>query len=341
MVGTNVGGCPLPPDVLFAGGQSENKSATSLLIDRLSNQTTGHIADIATPAGKQTQAGSTIAEGNAQALPLRHRDIGPEFAGGLENAQGHGLGGHGQGQRAGVLGAATNGRNILDHAKDVWIADDHAAYALVQMPCQGHLVKPAGFIPAQLDKRQTGEAIQIGPNDLTVLWMQRAGDQHPRAFGQNALGHENRLSARRRPIVHAGVGDFQAQQGSNQRLELENNLECPLADLGLIRRIGRGKLRPLYDLVNHDWHEVGIGSGSQKRPLRAVAGLLFGERSQTLGDFGLRQAGGKIKVGVLPQVLGQVANQVLNRIHPQDGQHGLNIVLSMRDVTHDGVGWVG
>ena len=79
---------------------------------------------------------------------------------------------------------------------------------------------------------------------------------------------------------------------------------------------------------------MGIGSGSQKRLLRAVAGLLFGERGQALGDLGLRQAGSKIKASVLPQILGQVVNQVLNRIHPQDGQHGLNIVLSMRDVTH-------
>ena len=136
---------------------------------------------MATPAGKQAQAGTTIAEGNAQTLSLCNRDIGPEFAGGLENTQCHGLGGHGQGQRASVLCTATNGRHILDHAKDVRIADDHAAHALVQVPCQGRLVKPAGFIPTQLNQRQTGEAIQIGLNDLAVLRMQRAGDQHPRA----------------------------------------------------------------------------------------------------------------------------------------------------------------
>ena len=202
---------------------------------------------------------------------------------------------------------------------------------------QGRLVKPAGFIPTQLDKRQTGEAIQIGLNDLAVLRMQRAGDQHPRAFGQNALGHEDRFSGCRRAIVHTGVGDFQAQQGSDQRLELENDLERPLAHLGLIGCVGRGKLRPLYDLVNHDRNEVSIGSGSKKRPLRAVADLPFGERSQALGNLRLRQAGGEIKVGVLPEVLGQVADQILNGIHPQDGQHGLNIVLSMRDITHDGL----
>ena len=135
---------------------------------------------------------------------------------------------HRQGQRASVPRAATNGRNILDHAEDVWIADDHAAHTLVQVARQGRRLKPAGFIPTQLNQRQTGKPIQIGLNDLAVLGVQRAGDQHPRAFGQNAFGHEDRFSARGRAIVHTGIGDFQAQQGSDQRLELENDLERPL-----------------------------------------------------------------------------------------------------------------
>lgn len=84
--------------MLFTRGQGQDKAAPAVLIDRFSNQTARHIADITATTSEQPEPRSTVAERDAQALALGDGNINAEFTRRLEDAQCGRLGCYRQGQ---------------------------------------------------------------------------------------------------------------------------------------------------------------------------------------------------------------------------------------------------
>ena len=82
------------------------------------------------------------------------------------------------------------------------------------------------------------------------------------------LGHTHAeqygLHDRTPAVVQTGVGDVHSGELGNERLEFEEGLQRPLAGLGLVGRIGSGKLTPGGDVIDHGRDEVVVAPGAQE-----------------------------------------------------------------------------
>jgi len=78
------------------------------------------------------------------------------------------------------------------------------------------------------------------------------------------LGHEDGFGDGRTALVEGGVGDVQAGELADEGLELEDDLERPLADLGLVGRIGADELAPRAQVVDDRRDEVLVGSAAEE-----------------------------------------------------------------------------
>ena len=67
-----------------------------------------------------------------------------------------------------------------------------------------------------------------------------------------ALGQRHRLGRRSRLVEHRRVGDRHAGEVADHRLEVDQRLQPPLRDLGLVRRVGGVPGRVLEDVAQDD-----------------------------------------------------------------------------------------
>src|ERR1700694_6175555 len=80
VVGANVGGRLLAPDVLFAGLQGEDETAPALAVEGLSDQAGGEAADELGTAGHEADVGTAEAGREAELLAFADGDVGPVLA---------------------------------------------------------------------------------------------------------------------------------------------------------------------------------------------------------------------------------------------------------------------
>src|SRR3546814_4965934 len=77
-----------------------------------------------------------------------------------------------------------------------------------------------------------------------------AAREHGLAPAGDAAGHDDRLPACGRAVIHGGVGDVAAVEPRHLRLKLEQRLERALRDLGLVRRVAGQELAALDEVVD-------------------------------------------------------------------------------------------
>ena len=87
MVGADVGGRALAPDMLLARGQRQAPRAPSEAIVRLAHQPPGHLAQMRRPRRHEAHSGSAELRREAEALALADRDVGAELAGRFQKAE--------------------------------------------------------------------------------------------------------------------------------------------------------------------------------------------------------------------------------------------------------------
>ena len=120
----------------------------------------------------------------------------------------------------------------------------------------------------------------------------RLGFRHP-------LRHGHRLCRRRRLVQKGGVGNLKPGQVSDHRLVVQQRFQPPLADLGLIRRVGRvprrilknvaldrgRRCRPVIPLSNHGGEHVVLLGHLAHVPKQFPFGLRLAEiQRSTLAD---------------------------------------------------------
>ena len=105
--------------------------------------------------------------------------------------------------------------------------------------------------------------------------MDAARDEHPLAAGR-AAGHQRGLGGRGRAVVVRGRDDVEVDQLGDQRLVLVDALERALADLGLVRRVGRVPLAAQQQLVDGRRAPVAVDAGAQEG--RQVGPVAAGQR---------------------------------------------------------------
>ena len=109
-----------------------------------------------------------------------------------------------------------------------------------------------------------------------IVGMQAGGEQRFLPLGYPP-GHANRLPARGRTIIHAGVGDITAEQPRHLRLKLKQHLQRALRDFGLIGRIGSEEFAPLDQVIDTCWHMMLIRAATEEKGIVASRHILTGK----------------------------------------------------------------
>ena len=132
------------------------------------------------------------------------------------------------------------------------------------------------------------------------------------------------------PVVEAGVRDVHAGELADHRLELERRLQGPLADLGLVRRVGGDELGAAGEVRRDGGDGVPVGAGAQEVRPRGidVRGGALGEQGD---QFRLGEGGGQVD-GRIQQVRGQVSEQRADVGDAYPLQHPGAVGLGGRDV---------
>ena len=164
------------------------------------------------------------------------------------------------------------------------------------------------------------------------MWVHTARHEHLLPIRTESSRHQDSLGERRRAIVHTGVRHIESQQQRRERLELENRLQRPLADLRLIRRVGGRELRAEENLVHHRRSHVCVGAGTKEHRVgidggAPCRGIRHGAPQGRLG-----QARRQVDPGAAPQRLGHMVHQCLDRILADDCEHRSDVVCGVGGV---------
>ncbi len=118
--------------------------------------------------------------------------------------------------------------------------------------------------PSDLDDLDP-EVLDVGPNRLRVVRMNRFRQDDPVLSLRHPLGEQHRLAERGGAVVERRVGDVEPGQEALVRLVLEDRLQRPLRDLGLVGRVGGEELGAEEELIDAGRLIVGIGAAAQER----------------------------------------------------------------------------
>jgi len=105
--------------------------------------------------------------------------------------------------------------------------------------------------------------LRVGGEDFAMLGMDGGGDDSMGAAG-DARGHHDGFGGAGRAVVHAGVGDVHAGEFADHGLELEDGLQGPLRDFGLIRGVTGEEFAALDQGINDDRAIVTIAACAEK-----------------------------------------------------------------------------
>ena len=157
-----------------------------------------------------------------------------------------------------------------------------------------------------------------------------ARDQDPVA-PRRAAGHQGRLGGRRRAVVVRGGDDVEVDQLGQQRFVLVDALERALADLGLVRRVGRVPLAAQQQLVDGRRAPVAVDAGAQERG--EIGPVARGEAGQPRRELELGLGIGEVERR-RPQRDRDVVEQLVDRGQAERREHPRAVVGGMGTVGH-------
>ena len=280
--GADVGGGFLAADVLFAGLQRQPVGRVAVDVHAHTHQAPGHGALVVVAAGQVGGVRAAAAHGHAKALGAAHHDIGAHFAGCFEQRQRQQIGGQNQRRLLAVdlLGrglpigqSAAAGRVLVDGGKVVVLRDGLAPFL-------------AGMDQLDGDAQRRGTGLDHS-NGLRVAV---AADDAHAAFGFDAAPRQRHgLGCGRGLVEHGGIGDRHGSEVGHHGLEIDQRFHAPLADFGLVRRVGGVPGRVFQDVAQDDAGRVGavitLANAAGAHLVLRRHGLEFGQR----GGFGHRR----------------------------------------------------
>ena len=201
---------------------------------------------------------------------------------------------------------------VLDDAEEVRVADDHAGGSGVEHPLERRAIDAAVGAERDLLALEAAEPLEIGAHDLPVLRRQRSRDEHAAGLrASNRLRHQHGFGGRRRAVVHARVGDLEAESEAIERLELERRLQRALAHLGLVRRVRRRELAPLDHVIDDRRNEMRVGAGAGEAEEARRHAVRAGQLAKRARGVGLTEPVGNVERGLPAQVRRNVRDQVV------------------------------
>ncbi len=246
----------------------------------------------------------------------------PLLARRLQHAQRHRVAGDDE-QRAVLLRRRAERLDVLDRAEEVGALQDHRGRLAVDRRRQRRRVGQAVLQPDLLDLRP--EARRVGGERLAAVRVDAARDDE----AAPPLGRADRQVGgggdRGRPLVEAGGRDRQRGQLRHRRLELEHRLQAALGDLRLVGRVGGEELAALGDRVDDRRHVVVVHPGAEEADLLLAVGVAGGERGEALVDLGLAHPLRQGQRAVEAQRLGDLGEELVDRVDPDRGEHLLAV----------------
>ncbi|OIQ74731.1 hypothetical protein GALL_436090 [mine drainage metagenome] len=280
----------LAADVLLARLQRQAQRRLAVRVDADADQTPGHLA--LERVAHRHVGGVRAAEAQRQAEALRaaHGDVGAEFARRRQHGQREDVGGDDD-QRAALVRRGDELAPVVHPAVDPRILQQHRGVVGLRGLRRG--------ADDDLDPQRTRSRVQ----HLERLRQQVVGgvDAARRALA-GAQRQRHRLGRSGGLVEHRRVGHVERGEVGDHGLEVDQRLQAPLADLGLVRRVrgvpGRVLEHVALDDAGQHGPAVALADEIAHQPVAAGDLAQFGERAF------LADRGGQIEIAAPAQRVG-------------------------------------
>ena len=174
-------------------------------------------------------------------------------------------------------------------------------------------------------------AADVRPQRRAVVRVDAAADQDPVA-ARRPTRHECRFGGRRRAVVVRRRHDVHVDELGDQRLVLVDRLERALADLGLVRRVGRV---PLARAAGAGRRPAASSGGTRPRrgTTRGRSGCVRPSRAAGPTSSSSGSGGGQVE-RARPKVGRDVGEEVVDAVEAERREHPLAIGRGVRAVRH-------
>ncbi len=265
--------------------------------------------------------GSAVAHGHAEALRRPDAHIGPLLPGWGEQGAGEQVRGHGH-QPAGVVDGGDGGGEVAHHPAGARVLEEGpegVGGVEVAGRVAHHHVDPDRFGPSG----HHGDGLRVR---LVVDEEGRGGVLGGAADEGHGLGGSRRL------VQHRCAGDLHAGEVRHHRLEVQERLEPTLADLGLVRRVGRVPGRVLQHVALD--HAGGVGAVVARAHQGGQDLVAVGEGAEQRQHLWLGPRVGQAERPVGADRLGNgLLDQLVERGHPEGGEHPVHVLGARPQVT--------
>ena len=228
--------------------------------------------------------------------------------------------------------------DVLDGAEHVRLLDEDRAGVVVDRRCPGVGV---GHAAAERDLDDLGaEAARERAQRLAAVRVQAARDDELAA----AVGELRQVGGGAdgaRALVDRGVGDRQPGELADRGLVLEHHLQAALADLRLVRRVGRQELRAAEQHVDHGGDVVVVHPGAEEGDLVLGRGVAARQVEQVAVDVLLGHPGGQVELLAQPHAVGDLVEELVDGRDADGGQHRVEVGGGDSGVPAHLVLWVG
>ena len=312
----------LAADVLLARLQREAQRRVPLRVVGDADDPAGDLALELVARRHVAGVRAAVAERHAEALAGADGDVGADLARRLEQRQRQQVGGDDDGalRRVGL----GDERRVVHHlAAGRGVLDEGAERRAREVP---RLVVPDD----DLDLQRQGARLDDGDR-LRVAALGDEEDGGAVLVGPGAAAEGHRLGGGGPFVEHRGVGDRQAGEVGDHRLEVEQRLEPALRDLRLIRRV----LRVPAGVLEHvaDDRRRGDAVAVARADERAPDLVPRGELAQARDGGGLRQRRGERERRGGADPLGdRLGDQLVQGGDAEVGQHRGDVRVARADV---------
>ena len=263
LVGGDVRGRLLAPDVLLARLQGQHIAALTRGVHRLADDPAGQPADVVGARGEEAVVRAAVAHRVARATaprrsPSRSRSCPAPRA---RRAT--------PGRRARSASPPPRSRRPRARARPRGTPKKFGCWKMTAAAPSAAARTRVGIGRAALVRHLDdleAEAGRVGLHDLAHLRARRLGDDDLRAAGR-VLRDEARVGGDRRAVVARRVRDVHAGQLADRGLVLEDRLQHALAHLGLVRRVRGQELAALQHRVDDRGHVVVVDARAEEADL--------------------------------------------------------------------------
>ncbi len=307
--GADVRGRLFAADVLLARLQREAVGGLAAAVDRYADQPARHRALEIVAHRHVGGVRAAVTHRYAEALGRADRHVGAEFARRCQQSQRQWIGGD-DGDGTGRFDRLDRGAEVADRAEAAWILEQYTEY-------QRRIEVALGVANDDGPAQRLGARAQQRDRLRMTIGIDKEGVE----LGfDTALGHCHGFGGSGGFIKQRGIGDIEAGELADHRLEIEQRFQPALADLRLVRRVRGVPGRVFQNVALDDQRQMGaVVALADQRGHHPVAA---GDRAHALQCFGFAQRRTDVqRLRLTNRCRHGLRHQLLQRIGADGAQH--------------------